>query len=94
VIVLAAQLLFVAAFFQLVDGVQVIAASVLRGISDVKLPTIITLVAYWGIALPLSYGLGIRGPFGAQGVWTGIALGLSFAAVFLTVRFARLTRLR
>ena len=93
VIVLAAQLLFVAAFFQLVDGVQVIAAAVLRGISDVKVPAIITLVAYWGLALPLSYLLGIRGSFGAQGVWMGIALGLAFAAVFLAVRFARLTRL-
>ena len=93
VIVLAAQLLVVAAFFQMVDGVQVIAAAVLRGISDVKVPAVITLVAYWGIALPLGYALGIRGPFGAPGVWTGIASGLAFAAVFLTVRFARLTRL-
>ncbi len=94
VIVLAAQLLFIGAFFQLVDGVQVIAASVLRGISDVKLPAIITLVAYWGLALPLSYLLGIWGSWGAQGVWLGIALGLTFAAVFLTARFARLTRPR
>jgi MATE family multidrug resistance protein len=92
VIVLAAQLLVVAAFFQLVDGVQVIAALALRGIMDVKIPTVITLIAYWGLALPLGYLLGIRGSFGAVGVWTGIASGLAFAAVFLTVRFARKTR--
>ena len=92
VIVLAAQLLLVGAFFQLFDGVQVIAAHLLRGISDVKLPTVITLVAYWGIALPLGYLLGVRGSLGAPGVWVGIAGGLAFAAVFLTVRFARLTR--
>jgi MATE family multidrug resistance protein len=92
VIALAAQLLIVAGAFQLFDGVQVTAASVLRGISDVKLPTVITLIAYWGVALPLSYLLGIRGPFGAVGVWSGIAGGLAFAAIFLTVRFARLTR--
>jgi multidrug resistance protein, MATE family len=92
VIVLSVQLLVIAAFFQLVDGVQVIAAAVLRGISDVKIPAVITLIAYWGLALPLGYGLGIRGPFGAAGMWTGIAGGLAFAAVFLTIRYARLTR--
>ena len=93
VVLLAAQLLLVGAVFQLADGVQVIAAHLLRGISDVKIPTIITFVAYWGVALPLGYMLGIRGPYGAPGVWTGIATGLAFAAVFLTVRFARLTRM-
>ncbi len=92
VVALAAQLLAVAAFFQMVDGVQVIAASSLRGILDVRVPVVITLIAYWVIALPLSYGLGIAGTWGATGVWTGIASGLGFAAVFLTVRFARLTR--
>lgn len=91
VIAVAVQLLMVAAFFQMVDGVQVIVAAVLRGIGDVKLPAVITLVAYWGLALPLSYGLGIRGAFGAVGIWTGIALGLAFAAVFLMGRFLRLT---
>lgn len=91
VILLAAQLLLIAAFFQLVDGVQVIAAAVLRGISDVKIPAVITLVAYWGVALPLGYALGIRGPFGARGMWIGIASGLASAAILLAVRFARLT---
>ena len=94
VIAVAAQLLVVAAFFQMVDGVQVIASAALRGVMDVKLPAAITLVAYWGVALPLGYALGIRGPWGGVGIWTGIAGGLTFAAVFLTVRFARLTRLR
>ncbi len=92
VIVLAGQLLVVAAIFQLADGVQVIASAVLRGITDVRIPALIALVAYWVIALPLGYALGIAGPFQAIGVWTGIAGGLAFAAVFLTVRFARLTR--
>jgi multidrug resistance protein, MATE family len=91
VIALAGQLLIVAAFFQLVDGTQVIAASGLRGMSDVKVPAIITLLAYWAVALPLGYGLGIRGTLGAVGMWIGIAGGLTFAAVFLTVRLARRT---
>jgi MATE family multidrug resistance protein len=92
VIAVAAQLLVVAALFQMVDGVQVTAAAALRGATDVKVPAAITLVAYWGVALPLGYLLGIRGAFGAAGVWLGIAGGLTFAAVFLTGRFARLTR--
>ena len=91
VIAMGAQLLLVGAFFQMFDGVQVIAAHLLRGISDVKVPTAITLIAYWGIALPLGYLVGVRGPLGAPGVWVGIAGGLGFAAVFLTIRFARLT---
>lgn len=92
VIALAAQLLVVAAFFQLFDGTQVIAASSLRAITDVKVPAVITLVAYWVIALPLGYAIGVRGPLGAVGIWVGIASGLAFAAVFLTVRFVRRTR--
>jgi MATE family multidrug resistance protein len=92
VIAIAAHLMMVAALFQMVDGVQVIAANLLRGVGDVKIPTAITLIAYWIIALPVGYLIGIRGPLAAPGVWLGIAGGLTFAAVFLTARFARLTR--
>jgi len=92
VVALAVQLLGVAAVFQLADGVQVIAAAALRGIMDVRIPAVITLVAYWIIALPLGYGLGFPAGHGAAGVWIGIAGGLAFAAVFLVARLARLTR--
>ncbi len=92
VIALAAQLLVVAAFFQLFDGTQVIAAGALRAITDVRVPAVITLVAYWVVALPIGYLWGVRGGGGAVAVWLGIAGGLACAAVLLTVRFARLTR--
>jgi MATE family multidrug resistance protein len=92
VIALAAQLLVVAAFFQLFDGTQVIAAGALRAITDVRVPAAITLVAYWVVALPIGYLWGVRGGGGAVAVWLGIAGGLACAAVLLTVRFARLTR--
>lgn len=92
VIALATRLLAVGALFQIVDGVQVIGAACLRGISDLKVPAVITFAAYWAVALPLGYTLGIRGGFGAVGVWVGIASGLALAAVFLAARFARLTR--
>ena len=92
VIALAAQLLVVAGLFQLFDGMQVTGAAVLRAISDVRVPTLITFVAYWGIALPVGYFIGVSGPLGPIGVWIGIASGLAFAAVFLNVRFAHFTR--
>ncbi len=92
VIALAARLYTVAALFQIVDGVQVIGAASLRAIGDVKLPTLLTFAAYWVVALPLGYLLGVRGPLGAVGMWLGIASGLSLAAVLLGWRFARLTR--
>jgi len=92
VVTLAAQLLVVAALFQVFDGGQVIMASALRGLTDARVPALITFVAYWVIALPGAYGLGIRGGFGGVGVWAGLAAGLAFAAIFLTLRFARLTR--
>ena len=84
---LATQLLIVAAFFQLFDGGQVIGAGALRGLGDVKVPTLITFIAYWVIALPLGYGLAFHTPLGPIGVWTGLAAGLAFAAVFLGWRF-------
>jgi MATE family multidrug resistance protein len=94
VVMLAAQLLVVAALFQFFDGAQVIGAALLRGLTDVKLPAIITFVAYWMVAIPGGYLLGVRGSFGAVGIWTGLAAGLGLAAVFLGWRFARLTRMR
>lgn len=86
VIDLTARLLVVAALFQLFDGVQVIGAGALRGLTDVKIPTLVTFVAYWGIALPGGYLLGVRGPLGPPGVWAGLALGLALAAVLLAWR--------
>lgn len=94
VVLLAAQLLVVAAVFQIADGAQVIGAALLRGLQDVKLPAVITFVAYWLMAIPGGYVLGVRGSFGAVGIWAALAVGLALAAVFLAWRFVRLTRAR
>jgi MATE family multidrug resistance protein len=88
---LAARLLIVAAIFQLFDGAQVIAAGALRGLTDVRVPTVLTFVAYWVIALPLGYGLAFHTALGPAGVWAGLAVGLACAAVLLATRFHRLT---
>jgi MATE family multidrug resistance protein len=92
VVALAAQLLVVAALFQFFDSGQVIMAAALRGLTDAKVPALITFVAYWALALPGGWLAGVRSGFGGVGVWAGLAAGLAFAAIFLTLRFARLTR--
>jgi len=91
VVDLAARLLAVAALFQLFDGGQVIGAGALRGLADVKVPTILTFIAYWLIALPGGYLLAFKSPLGPVGVWAGLAGGLACAAGLLAWRFHRLT---
>ena len=84
---LAAQLLAVAGIFQVFDGTQVVSMSALRGLSDVRVPTAISFVSYWLVALPVCYFLGVAHRSSAVGVWWGLALGLAFAATALTARF-------
>jgi multidrug resistance protein, MATE family len=87
VIQLTATLLFVAGIFQIMDGLQVVMISALRGMSDVRLPVIIVAVSYWGVALPLAYAMAFLLDLGAVGVWIGMAAGLTLAAAGLTARF-------
>lgn len=84
---LASILLIVAALFQLSDGLQVACMGALRGITDVKVPTFITLFAYWGIGIPLGYVLGFVLDIGAVGIWISLFIALTIAAILLTIRF-------
>jgi multidrug resistance protein, MATE family len=93
VVSVASSLLIVAAFFQLSDGVQVVALGALRGIRDVKIPTIITIIAYWVIGLPMSYIFAFKLGMGILGVWYGLFLGLTAAAVLLFLRFNKVSKL-
>ncbi len=92
VITIAAKLLLVAAVFQISDGIQVVVLGALRGLQDVKIPMYITFVAYWVIGFPISYYLGEHTSLKAVGVWIGLLAGLSFAAIFLYIRFHILTK--
>jgi len=87
VINIAAQLLVIAAFFQLFDGTQVVGLGILRGIGDVNIPTFITFIAYWVIGIPMGYYLGIVLGYGANGIWYGLTLGLLVSAGLLFTRF-------
>lgn len=87
VINVAAQLLILAAIFQLFDGTQVVGLGILRGMGDVNYPTIITFIAYWVIGLPVGYWLGLQLHLGAVGIWYGLVLGLGVASLLLFLRF-------
>lgn len=89
VVAQATGLLLIAALFQLSDGLQVVGLGALRGLEDVKVPSIVSLLAYWAVALPLGYTLGFVLKMGAPGVWTGLLTGLSIVAAVLLVRFRR-----
>ncbi len=91
VIALVVQLLWLAAIFQLPDGLQVAAAGALRGLKDTRIPMLINIVAYWLVGMPLAWWLGFHAGLGARGLWMGLIAGLSVAAVLLTWRFWRLT---
>lgn len=87
VIKIASSLLIIAALFQLSDGVQAVGLGVLKGVTDVKIPMIITLIAYWIIALPVGYLLGFVFKLNIIGIWLGLLLGLTIAAVLFVIRF-------
>lgn len=90
VVDIAVTLVVIAGFFQISDGIQVVGLGVLRGIGDVNIPTIITLISYWVVAVPVGYFLCFEWHWGAKGMWIGLSLGLAIAAVFLTLRFYQL----
>lgn len=88
---MAASLLIIAAAFQLSDGLQAVGLGILRGLTDVKIPTIVTFIAYWLIAIPGGYVLGFIFELGVYGVWYALSGGLTIAAVLHIVRFYRLS---
>ena len=92
VINIASSLLVIAAFFLLSDGIQVVGLGALRGVKDVKIPTVITLIAYWVIGLPMSYVFGFKLNMGVQGIWYGLSIGLTFAAILLFLRFNHVSK--
>jgi MATE family multidrug resistance protein len=89
---MAASLLIMAAIFQLFDGLQVSGSGALRGIKDTTTPMLITFIAYWVIAFPLCYLLGIYLEGGPQAAWIGIICGLLTAGVLLNLRFYMATK--
>ena len=92
VITTASQLLLIAAFFQISDGFQIVFLGALRGLQDVVVPTVLLFIAYWLVAFPISYYLGLKTTLKSMGIWIGLLAGLSLSAVFCYLRFWYLTR--
>jgi MATE family, multidrug efflux pump len=88
---LAVSLLYLAAIFQLSDGLQATAAGALRGFQDTKWPMIIGLLAYWVVGAPVSWMLGVQLRLGPHMVWVGLVAGLTVAAMLLNLRYHRLS---
>ena len=91
VVLLAASLLLVAAFFQLFDGQQVVTIFALRGMGDVRVPATIGVIAHWCLAIPAGYLLAFHVGLGVIGIWIGLALGLAVLGITLGWRFHWLT---
>lgn len=89
VIAIAANLLIVAALFQIFDGVQVVLLASLRGLSDVRHPMLMAFISYLLLGLPVSYLFGVVHGFGAVGIWLGFLVGLAFAALLFALRLKK-----
>ncbi len=87
ILMIGTGLLAMAALFQLVDGAQVIALGLLRGLQDAKMPMVMAALSYWVIGIPSSYFFGFVQGMEGIGVWLGLVLGLACAAVLLMARF-------
>ncbi len=91
VVQMASYLLLFAALFQISDSTQAVSAGLLRGIKDVKIPTIFIAIAYWAVGIPVGCLLAFYFKMGAAGIWMGFITGLTFSAAFLTFRFKKMT---
>ncbi len=90
VVEMAAFFMLFAAVFQISDATQAIGAGLLRGIKDVKIPTVLIGVAYWVVGIPVGYLLAFKCGLGAVGIWIGFIAGLSCSSIFLCIRFLRM----
>jgi MATE family multidrug resistance protein len=91
VVGLAAALFLTVGLMQVLDGVQSVSLGALRGMLDSHWPTRVSLLAYWGLAVPLAWLGGLMLDFGPVGVWGGFGLGLAVAGALLLRRFLALT---
>lgn len=92
VITLAGPLIIIAGLFQLSDGLQVVCIGALRGLQDVKVPSVFIFIAYWVIGLPLGYWFGFHTSLGPVGIWTGLLIGLTITAAAMLWRFNYMSR--
>ncbi|HBU14696.1 MAG TPA: MATE family efflux transporter [Gemmobacter sp.] len=87
ILLIGTTLLALAAAFQLLDGAQVMALGLLRGVQDTRVPMWLAAFSYWGVGIPASYLLAFKAGYGSVGLWSGLVIGLAFASAMLMARF-------
>lgn len=92
VIEISISLLLLAGIFQISDSTQAISSGLLRGIKDVKIPTIYIAIAYWVVGLPVGSLLTFYYDMGARGMWIGFIVGLTISAILLGFRFRNISK--
>ncbi len=90
VVEMASMLLLFAAIFQISDSTQAIGAGLLRGVKDVRIPTILIAIAYWVVGIPVGCLLAFTFKLGASGIWLGFIIGLTLSSIFLSLRFLKI----
>lgn len=90
VVAVAAALIPIAGLFQVFDGLQVVAAGVLRGAGDTRAPLLANVIGFWLMGMPVSLWLGFRAELGVVGLWWGFVSGLAAVAAFLVFRVSSL----
>jgi MATE family multidrug resistance protein len=86
VVIMAGHFFIIAIVYQLSDAAQAGLQGVLRGYKDVKIPFITALISYWAIGIPAGYALAAYTPLGPFGLWVGITIGLTCAAIGFLIR--------
>jgi MATE family multidrug resistance protein len=89
VVALAAALIPIAGVFQVADGLQAVAAGVLRGAADTRMPLVLNLLGFWLLGMPVSLYLAFRTDAGPRGLWWGLVVGLGAVALLLLARMRR-----
>jgi MATE family, multidrug efflux pump len=93
VIGFAVEFLLLAAIFQIADGAQAVGAGMLRGLHDTRRPMLFAALGYWGVGLPLGFGLAFGTSLRGIGIWIGLAAGLGVVALLMLHRWANRERL-
>jgi len=94
VIALAAQFIVVMLIYQLFDGLQIVFGSILRGMSDVNIPTLFTFFAYFVVSLPTGYLCAFTFGMDEVGIWWGLPAGLGTASILFMFRFMKLSKIK
>ena len=92
VVEIASNLILIAAFFQIADGLQAVVLGALRGIQDVIIPAFLIFISYGAIGFPISYYLGLNTVWATYGIWIGLLTGLILSALLLVLRFQYLSQ--